>query len=311
MIFGTSGGGKTTLLNILGTIDTATKGNVVILGQRVTPSTPDPDLAKVRLHSLGFVFQSFNLLSTMTATENVELPMVLAGKLDALARAERCKGLLTSVGLEHRLSHLPSQMSGGEQQRATIARALANEPSILLMDEPTGDLDTKNTFKVLDILLRLNHEKGITIVMVTHDTNMKNYAHRAVYMRDGKLHHIEDIPHDRRFEAIANVRKEVDDMARKIQVVDQVAAAAPIEYRTPENYSTHRALRPAASTKSTNPFMNERVLGQLFGVGSRGGGGNVSALVEEMEMRTTLAAPSPSPEHLPLSDSHEFRQALT
>jgi putative ABC transport system ATP-binding protein len=136
------------------------------------------------------------------------------------------------------------------------------------MDEPTGDLDTKNTLKVLDILLRLNHEKGITIVMVTHDTHMKSYANRAVYMRDGKLHHIEEIPYERRFEAIAELRTAVDTIQRRPTAVDRVVEPAA-ERRTRSDYHTAAALRPASSMTSTNPFMNERVLKELFGMGPR------------------------------------------
>jgi len=292
VIFGTSGGGKTTLLNVLGTIDTATKGNVVIMGKRVTDKTSDTELAAVRLHSLGFVFQSFNLLSTMTASENVELPMVLAGNRDARSRKTRVTELLTSVGLEHRLNHLPSQMSGGEQQRTTIARALANEPSILLMDEPTGDLDTKNTLNVLDILLRLNAEKKITIVMVTHDPNMKNYAHRALYMRDGKVSHIEETESTRRSEAIAQLQRDVQSYQAKSplqqgEAAGAAAATARLEVRTRADYATARAMRSASAMKqSTNQFMNEKVLWQLFGV--KGGPLASAAEVEVNRIMTPL-----------------------
>eukprot|EP01022_Parablepharisma_sp_SALTPOND_P015024 TRINITY_DN2095_c0_g1_i1.p8 TRINITY_DN2095_c0_g1~~TRINITY_DN2095_c0_g1_i1.p8 ORF type:complete len:433 (-),score=63.53 TRINITY_DN2095_c0_g1_i1:9673-10971(-) len=184
-IFGTSGGGKTTLLNIIGTIDKPTKGNVYVDGLRVRNSTADKDLASLRLNKLSFVFQTFNLISSLTALENVELPMQLKGEFSRTEIRNRAVELLTKVGLGERIGHFPRQLSGGEQQRVTIARALANKPEIMLLDEPTGDLDTKNTDLVMKILMDLNKE-GITMVMVSHDLNLKNYAHRVIRVADGK-----------------------------------------------------------------------------------------------------------------------------
>jgi len=185
-IFGTSGGGKTTLLNIIGTIDKPTKGNVFIDGIRIRNNTADADLASLRLNKLSFVFQTFNLISSLTALENVELPMQLKGVLSRNEIRERAIELLSKVGLAGRIDHFPRQLSGGEQQRVTIARALANNPEIMLLDEPTGDLDTKNTDLVMKILMELNKE-GITMIMVSHDLNLKNYAHRVIRMADGKI----------------------------------------------------------------------------------------------------------------------------
>ena len=165
-IFGTSGGGKTSLLNILGTIDIPTKGNLQIAGTRIMSRTSDADLAQLRLKDIGFVFQTFNLLSTMTALENVMMPMILAGTLAKAAQREAAMKLLTSVGMAHRADHFPNQLSGGEQQRVTIARAMANEPKILLLDEPTGDLDSANTLIVMDLLLRLNKQVPPPVVWV-------------------------------------------------------------------------------------------------------------------------------------------------
>ena len=145
MIRGPSGGGKTTLLNILGTIDEPTEGEVSLLGEKVDSSSSDKFLANLRLRKIGFVFQTFNLLATMSAFENVELPMTILGERSAKECKERAMHLLDMVGLQDRYAHLPSELSGGEQQRVTIARALANEPELLLLDEPTGDLDTRNT----------------------------------------------------------------------------------------------------------------------------------------------------------------------
>jgi putative ABC transport system ATP-binding protein len=145
MIRGPSGGGKTTLLNLIGTLDYPSSGTIEILGEKIDKHSKDSFLAKLRLHRIGFVFQTFNLIATMSAFENVQLPMTIAGKLSRSETVEKAKKLLQLVGLQDRLEHLPSELSGGEQQRVTIARALANDPEILLLDEPTGDLDTRNT----------------------------------------------------------------------------------------------------------------------------------------------------------------------
>lgn len=185
MIRGPSGGGKTTLLNILGTIDEPTSGNVDLFGQRVDKSSKDAYLADLRLRKIGFVFQTFNLLATLSAFENVELPMVVLGKRSAQEARDRARELLNMVGLQDRYSHLPSELSGGEQQRVTIARALSNEPEILLLDEPTGDLDTRNTIDVMDLLLRINQEQKTTCIMVTHNPDLECYADRILYVEDG------------------------------------------------------------------------------------------------------------------------------
>jgi len=187
MLRGPSGGGKTTLLNILGTIDVPTSGTVEILGQKITKDSTDKEMSDLRLQKIGFVFQTFNLLATMSAYENIELPMLILGKLTAKERHERTLKLLEMVGLQDRMGHLPSELSGGEQQRVTIARALANDPELLLLDEPTGDLDTKNTIEVMDLLLKLNLELKTTCVMVTHNPDVECYADRIVYIQDGRI----------------------------------------------------------------------------------------------------------------------------
>lgn len=156
MIRGPSGGGKTTLLNIIGTLDLPTTGDVYVTGKHIKSSTSDAFLSKLRLENIAFVFQTFNLLPTQTAFENVLLPMTLRGKLTRLEREQRARLLLQRVGLGDRMDHLPSELSGGEQQRTAIARALANEPTVLLMDEPTGDLDTRATVEIMDLLLNIN-----------------------------------------------------------------------------------------------------------------------------------------------------------
>ena len=177
-IFGTSGGGKSTLLNVLGTIDKPTRGHLKLCDVKIGNSTPDAVLSDIRLNKLGFVFQQFNLLGALTALENVEMPMILAGVLSASERRKRAKELLTAVGMEKRFDHVsvvgtfdsyrasghsfflplkvPAQLSGGEQQRVTIARSIANSPEVLLLDEPTGDLDSVSTLRVMSLLTRLN-----------------------------------------------------------------------------------------------------------------------------------------------------------
>ncbi len=193
-ILGTSGGGKTTMLNIIGTIDKPSKGDVYICGLRIKSSTKDSLLASIRLNKLGFVFQTFNLIGSLSALENVELPMQLQGKLSREEIRARAIKLLGDVGLETRMDHFPNQLSGGEQQRVTIARSIANKPKILLLDEPTGDLDTRSTDIVMKILVDLNIKEGITMIMVTHDVALKGFANRVVRMMDGKVHKIITMP---------------------------------------------------------------------------------------------------------------------
>lgn len=194
MIRGPSGGGKTTLLNLIGGIDCSTEGRIKLLGSEITAQSDDDYLSKLRLEKIGFVFQTFNLLATMSAYENIELPMKIMSKLSAKEAKHRTLELLSTVGLQDRRDHLPSELSGGEQQRVAIARALANAPEILLLDEPTGDLDTLNTVEVMNLLLALNNfgysaenSTPITMLMVTHNPDLECYADRILYVRDGKL----------------------------------------------------------------------------------------------------------------------------
>jgi putative ABC transport system ATP-binding protein len=187
MIRGPSGGGKTTLLNIIGTIDACTEGTIELSDRKIDKDTKENVLADIRLKSLGFVFQTFNLIATMTAAENVELPMTLLGKLSNKEMRLRSRQLLTLVGLRNRINHLPSELSGGEQQRVTIARSLANNPSLLLLDEPTGDLDTANTIEIMDLLMRINRRTKTTCIMVTHNPDIECYADRILYVSDGRF----------------------------------------------------------------------------------------------------------------------------
>jgi putative ABC transport system ATP-binding protein len=209
---GTSGGGKTSLLNIFGTIDKPTKGEITICGQKITNRTTDAEFAKLRLNKIGFVFQTFNLIPSMSALENVSLPMVLAGNLSRSEIKARALALLERVGLGNRVTHLPSQLSGGEQQRVTIARSIANRPELLLLDEPTGDLDTVNSIIILNLLLQLNRHENITCIMVTHDQSLKWYAHRVIHMVDGKVLRIETIPENSRLNADQELQTRVNSI---------------------------------------------------------------------------------------------------
>ena len=181
-IAGPSGSGKSTLLGLLAGLDRPTTGQVFI-GETEITTLPEIRLAKIRGRMLGFVFQSFNLIPTLTALENIELPMILNKKPDP----QRARELLDLVGLSHRSRHYPSQLSGGEQQRVAIARALVCDPPIILADEPTGNLDSKNSQTVIDLLLSLNSEKQKTIVLVTHDMDFAAKAQRIVHINDGRI----------------------------------------------------------------------------------------------------------------------------
>lgn len=184
-ITGPSGSGKSTLLHILGCIDTPTKGRLLIKDVEVSKMNGHA-LTRLRLHELGFVFQHFYLLPTLTAYENIELPLMEAGVPKEI-RKKRIMELLDAVGLNERAEHRPGQLSGGEQQRVAIARALANNPSIILADEPTGELDSANGRKILDLLAWINREYNKTIVVVTHDDAIALRAMRIIKLKDGKL----------------------------------------------------------------------------------------------------------------------------
>jgi len=182
---GPSGCGKTTLLNLVGGIDRPTAGRIEVDGTNIV-EYGDSELVKYRRSRVGFVFQFFNLVPTLTAAENIELPMRLAAK-PSRERDERTKELLSLVGLGKRGVHRPDELSGGEQQRIAIATALANDPPLLLADEPTGELDTKTGHEILDLFRRLNDEYGKTILVVTHDQRVANIAHRVLLIEDGKI----------------------------------------------------------------------------------------------------------------------------
>ena len=183
-ILGTSGSGKSTLLNLFGGLDRPTTGEIRYDGQSLAPFS-SRQMARYRLESVGMIFQSFNLIPTMTARENVALALAFAGE-PRRARMEKAAGLLDRVGLTHRLDHLPSELSGGEQQRVSIARAIANHPSVLLADEPTGNLDSRRAGEILQLLAGMREQDGRTIVLVTHDQQLaERHADRTVRLRDG------------------------------------------------------------------------------------------------------------------------------
>lgn len=183
-LMGPSGSGKSTLMNILGCLDTPTTGNY-ILNEKDVSRMSDNDLAEVRNKEIGFVFQQFNLLPRLTAVENVALPLVYAG-ISKKIRLERAMHVLEQVSLADRSHHRPNEMSGGQNQRVAIARALVNDPSIILADEPTGNLDSKTSYEIMDIFEQI-HNAGNTVVLVTHEEDIANHAHRIIRLRDGVL----------------------------------------------------------------------------------------------------------------------------
>ncbi len=184
-VMGASGGGKSTFMNILGCLDRPSSGRYVLEGTDVS-TLSKKDLAAIRNRKIGFVFQGFNLLARTTAMENVELPTHYA-RIPREEATRRAVHALTQVGLADRAEHFPSQLSGGQQQRVAIARALVNQPTILLADEPTGNLDSRTAVEIMDIFQRLNEERGLTIVLVTHEPDIAQFAKRNLFFRDGKI----------------------------------------------------------------------------------------------------------------------------
>ena len=214
-VVGPSGSGKSTLMHILGCLDHPTSGEYFLDGRDVSKLNDD-DLSKVRNRQIGFVFQGFNLLSRTSALENVELPLLYdGGDIPATERKRRARAALASVGLEARTEHHPNQLSGGQQQRVAIARALLNAPSIILADEPTGNLDSRTSVEVMEILQSLQATRGITIVLITHDHQVAEYASRIITFKDGRM--VGDRRNDRQrvaVEELANLPEPVEETAQ-------------------------------------------------------------------------------------------------
>jgi len=203
-IMGASGSGKSTTMNILGCLDRPTRGTYILDGEDVSQMSKD-ERADIRCQKIGFVFQGFNLLSRTSALENVELPMLYLG-VDAATRHERAIEALNAVGLAGREQNHPNQLSGGQQQRVAVARSLVNHPALILADEPTGNLDSRTSVEVMEIFQRLNRERGITLVLVTHEPDIAEYAHRVIVFKDGK------IKSDNRVERQRNAAEELKNL---------------------------------------------------------------------------------------------------
>ena len=184
VIIGPSGSGKSTMMNMVGALDLATEGDIFLDGQNIE-HLEESELAQIRGKKIGFVFQTFNLIPTLTALENIALPMIFQG-IDKYERTVRAEKILENVKLSHRRNHLPNELSGGERQRVAIGRALANDPEVILADEPTGNLDTKTGAEIMKLFKDLN-KKGTTIILVTHDTNLLNHAQKILKITDGKI----------------------------------------------------------------------------------------------------------------------------
>jgi putative ABC transport system ATP-binding protein len=207
-IMGASGSGKSTFMNILGCLDKPTRGRYLLEGLEVSGLTKK-ELAAIRNRKIGFVFQGFNLLSRTTALENVELPTLYA-QVSKAEGEKRAREALELVGLGDRISHFPSQLSGGQQQRVAIARALVNRPSILLADEPTGNLDSRTSVEIMDIFQQLN-DRGLTVVLVTHEHDISQYAKRAILFRDGKIRRDEPVQERPQAAAVLKSMPTVED----------------------------------------------------------------------------------------------------
>jgi len=213
-VIGPSGSGKSTLMHILGCLDQPTGGQYFLNGRDVSHLSDD-EVSLVRNKQIGFVFQGFNLLTRTSALENVELPLLYgAGNISAAERKKRAMAALTSVGLESRADHHTNQLSGGQQQRVAIARALLNNPTILLADEPTGNLDSKTSVEVMEIFQNLQRERGITIVLITHEMDVAQYGSRIISFKDGNI--VSDVPNDSR-------RHASGEMAEMATAVEEVA----------------------------------------------------------------------------------------
>lgn len=187
VILGPSGSGKSTLLHMIGCLDLPTRGKVLLDGRDIVKMSED-ELSQIRGQKIGFIFQQFNLLQNLNASENVMMPMIFQNKYSSeFQRQERAESILTSLGLKERIKHRPAELSGGEQQRIAIARALSNDPEIIVADEPTGNLDSTTGKKIMEILINLHQKERKTIVVVTHDATIANYSNQIINIKDGQL----------------------------------------------------------------------------------------------------------------------------
>ena len=218
-VMGASGSGKSTLMNLLGCLDHPTSGAYYLDGQDVAGYSKI-ELARIRNGKIGFVFQQFNLLARTSAQENVELPLLYNGRVDPEKRRERARETLDLVGLSDRADHHPSQLSGGQQQRVAIARALVNSPSILLADEPTGNLDSRTSGEIMALLDSLNHEAGLLVVLVTHEPDIAAQSRRVVYLRDGFI--TRDLP-------VRDPHHAVEEIHHILAEASTAGAAPPME----------------------------------------------------------------------------------
>lgn len=219
-LIGPSGSGKSTLMNTLGCLDRPTSGSYLLAGQEISTMSRD-DRAKIRNQQIGFVFQNFNLLSRTSAIENVEVPLLYAHRYSARERHRRVVEMLNRVGLGDRMDHHPSQLSGGQQQRVAVARALVNEPSILMADEPTGNLDTRTSKEIMQLFHDLNQQESITVILVTHDQDVARHAKRIVALRDGVV--IADTTD--LTQALQALHSDVEDLPLKPENLEQAIKA--------------------------------------------------------------------------------------
>jgi putative ABC transport system ATP-binding protein len=208
-IMGASGSGKSTTMNIIGCLDRPTRGRYVLDGEDVSEMSKD-ERADIRCQKIGFVFQGFNLLSRTSALENVELPMLYLG-VDGSARHERAMDALAAVGLAGREQNYSNQLSGGQQQRVAVARSLVNNPALILADEPTGNLDSRTSVEVMEIFQRLNRERGITLILVTHEPDIAQYAKRVVVFKDGKIQKDYEITEQRDAAEVLRLMPAIED----------------------------------------------------------------------------------------------------
>ena len=246
-LLGTSGSGKSTLLNLMAGIEKATAGKIMIKGKNI-PKMNENSLARFRQRNLGFVFQAYNLINSMTALENVEFPLVFK-RVPPKKRRKLAKDMLVKVGLGSRLAHKPKEMSGGQQQRVGIARAFVAKPEIVFADEPTGNLDTKTTIEVMELIKQMARDNNQTIVMVTHDRSLAEYADKVIHILDGKIQSIEE----RNKEEAGDMQAHLKAVSRKV-LSDRGGEAVPVsEENSDKSVDTVKIITPKeAAVKNVN-----------------------------------------------------------